>query len=81
MAPPCRPHLDELEPAYWQAHLKVDRPTPAQVLELLSLRSRGSDDDDNLATLDFGLPGEASNYVLCVRFNEDGEVGEISMES
>jgi hypothetical protein len=52
------------------------------VLGLLRLQShRGDDDEDGLDTLDFSLPGDVSNYVLCVRFNENGELGEISMES
>ena len=75
-------HLDELDPSYWQTHLKIDRPTPAQVIELLCLHShRSDDDDDGLNTLDFGLPDDVSNYVLCVRFDENGEIVEISMES
>jgi hypothetical protein len=75
-------HLDELDRSYWQAHLKIDKPTLAQVLELLCLQShRSDDDDDGSDTLDFALPGDVSNYVLCVRFDEDGEIDEISMES
>jgi hypothetical protein len=75
-------HLDELDQSYWQTHLNIDKPAPAQVLELLSLKShRSDDDDDGLDTLDFALPGDVSNYVLCVRFDENGEIGEISMES
>ncbi len=75
-------HLEELDQSYWQTHLNSDKPTPAQVLELLRLHShRGDNDEDGLDTLDFSLPGDVSNYVLCVRFNENGELGEISMES
>jgi hypothetical protein len=52
------------------------------VLGLLRLQShRGDEDDDGLDTLDFSLPGDVSNYVLCVRFDEDGEIDEISMKS
>ena len=75
-------HLDELDQSYWQTHLKIDKPTPAQVLGLLCLQShRSDDDDDGLDTLDFALPGDVSNYVLTVRFAENGEIDEISMES
>ncbi len=75
-------HLEELEQSYWQTHLKTDRPEPAQVIELLRLQSHWSDgDEDGIDTLDFGLPGEVSNYLLSVRFDENGEVSEISMES
>ncbi|MBN1606340.1 MAG: DUF2004 domain-containing protein [Polyangiaceae bacterium] len=75
-------HLDELDPSYWQTHLKIDKPKPAHVLELLCLQSHWSDsDEEGIDTLDFGLPGNVSNYVLSVRFDENGEVDEISMES
>jgi hypothetical protein len=75
-------HLEELDQSYWQAHLNSDKPTPAQVLGLLCLLAHRSDDDeDGLDTLDFSLVGDVSNYVLCVRFNENGELDEISMES
>ena len=75
-------HLDELKPTYWQTHLKIDRPDPSQVLGLISLRSHWSDDgDEGLDRLDFGLPGEVSGYVLCVRFDKNGDVEEISLES
>lgn len=75
-------HLEELAPSYWQNHLETDKPAPAQVIELLALQShRSADDDDGLDTLDFALPGDVSTYVLSVRFDENGEVDEISMES
>jgi len=52
------------------------------VIELLCLQShRSDDDDDGLDTLDFALPGDVSNYVLSVGFDENGEIDEISMES
>ncbi|MBK7583427.1 MAG: DUF2004 domain-containing protein [Myxococcales bacterium] len=75
-------HLDELEPSYWRAHLETDKPEPAQVLDLLSLQSHWSKDgEEGIDTLDFGLPGGVSNYLLAVRFDANGEVEEISMES
>jgi hypothetical protein len=77
-------HLDELDQSYWQAHLKTDKPAPMQVIELLRLHShRGDDDDDDdgLDTLDFALPGDVSNYILTVAFDENGEIADISMES
>jgi Protein of unknown function (DUF2004) len=75
-------HLEELDQSYWQTHLKTDKPAPAHVLGLLCLQShRGDDDEDGLDTLDFSLPGDVTNYVLCVRFDENGEIDEISMES
>jgi hypothetical protein len=75
-------HLDQLDQSYWQTHLKIDKPVLAQVLDLLCLQShRSDDDDDGYDTLDFALPGDVSNYVLCVRFDENGDIDEISMES
>ena len=75
-------HLDELDQSNWRTHLKIDKPAPAQVIELLCLQSpRSDDDDDGLDTLDFALPGDVSNCVLSVRFDENGEIDEISMES
>ena len=32
-------------------------------------------------TFDFGLPGGVSNYLLSVRFRDDGQVQDVSMES
>ena len=75
-------HLDELDQSYWRFHLKTDEPSPVQVIELLRLQSHNSDDDDDgLDTLDFALPGDVSNYILSVHFDENGEIDEISMES
>jgi hypothetical protein len=75
-------HLDELDQSYWQAHLKTDKPSPVQVIELLCLQSHsGDDDDDGLDTLDFALPGDVSNYILSVEFDANGAIDDISMES
>jgi hypothetical protein len=75
-------HIEELDSSYWQTHVKVDVPQPAQVIELLRLRSHWSDDDeDGIDTLDFGLPGDASDYLLSVQFDESGAIDDISMES
>jgi hypothetical protein len=37
--------------------------------------------DDELKTFDFTLPDDATNYLISVRFDEDGDVSGISMES
>jgi hypothetical protein len=79
-------HLAELEPAYWQKHLGTPEPEPAQIIGLLELKphwSQGDDgiDEEDLDTFDFCLPGKVSDYVLSVRFDESGEVEEITMES
>lgn len=78
-------HLEQLDSTYWQTHLGVDRPEPSQVLDLLRLVPHWSDEEDGdidgIDTLDFALPEDVSNYVLCVIFDDDGDVDEILMES
>ncbi len=76
-------HLDELDGSFWEKHLGNASPEPVRILDLLVLRSHwGDDDDDNgIDTFDFTLPDEVTDYVISVRFDEDGEVEEITMES
>ena len=75
-------HLEEIEGDYWQEHLGTPKPEPKQVLSMLVLRSHwGDDDSDGIDTFDFTLPGEITDYVISVRFNERGDVEEIAMES
>lgn len=73
-------HLDELEPAYWQQQFHTTTPEPNRILDALILRSE-FEEDDSIDSLDFTLPGDVTNYVLCVTFDDDGEVDDISMES
>jgi hypothetical protein len=75
-------HLDELDSAYWQSHLGTTEPDPARVLDILVLRKHwGDDDDEGMAVFDFTLPDDITDYVMTVRFDEAGEIEEISMES
>jgi hypothetical protein len=75
-------HLEELEPDYWVRYAGTATPEPSQVIGLLELRGVwGPDGGDALETFDFTLPGDVTNYVLCVRFGGEGEVVDISMES
>lgn len=75
-------HLAEIDDAYWQEHLQSSSPEPVRVLDLLVLQSHWSEDDDEgLDTFDFTLPGDVTNYVISVSFNEDGKVEDIVMES
>jgi hypothetical protein len=69
-------HLEEIEGDYWQTHLGTPEPKPAQVLEILELKSGVCED-----SLDFTLPGDVTNYVICVNFNDAGQITSISMES
>ena len=70
-------HLEEIEPSYWLKHTGESKPSPEKVLNLLVLKSQW---DEDLA-FDFTLPEETTNYVICVRFDENNEIIEITMES
>jgi len=70
-------HLEEIESEYWLRHLGKSKPEPKDVLGILQLESHWDDD----SVFDFTLPEDATNYVVSVRFGEEGEVEEISMES
>ena len=72
-------HIDEIEVEYWQAHLGSGKPDPVQILNLLALRSHWG--DDGIEVFDFTLPEDVTNYVISVRFDEYGEIEDISMES
>jgi hypothetical protein len=75
-------HVEELDAAYWKQHAGTAKPTPKQVVDLLELRSHwGDEDEDGIDTFDFTLPGDVTDYVVSVRFDEDGEVEDVSMES
>jgi hypothetical protein len=73
-------HLEELDAGYWREHLKTVRPAPGGVLDLLVLREHWGGQDE-LEHFDFTLPGEVTDYVISVRFDQAGKVAEISMES
>jgi hypothetical protein len=75
-------HLNEIEPGYWLKIVGIERPNPQQVLDALVLVDTwASGGDETVDTLDFGLPEDASNYLLSVRFGDDGQVQDVSMES
>jgi hypothetical protein len=75
-------HLEELEPDYWLRYAGTATPELAQVVSLLELRGAwGPESGDELENFDFTLPGDVTDYVLCVRFDDEGEVLDISMES
>ena len=73
-------HLEELEPAYWEEQFETATPEPGRILDALVLRSE-FDEVEEIDTLDFTLPGDVTDYVLCVAFDDEGEVADISMES
>lgn len=75
-------HVEELDSAYWKKHAGTTRPNAKQVVDLLELRSHwGDDDEDGIDTFDFTLPGDVTDYVISVRFGEDGDIEDVSMES
>jgi hypothetical protein len=75
-------HLEELDPAYWQQHTGTPRPSREQVLGLLVLRSHWDEEgDDGMDVFDFTLPGDVTDYVISVRFDGNGAVEDVSMES
>jgi len=74
-------HVEELDAAYWKNHAGTAKPTPTQVVGLLELRSHWGGDDDGIDVFDFTLPRDVTDYVISVRFDEDGEVQEVDMES
>ncbi|MGJ8676941.1 MAG: DUF2004 domain-containing protein [Akkermansiaceae bacterium] len=73
-------HLEEIESSYWVERFETDSPTPTQIIDTLILRSNFEDEDD-IDTFDFTLPGNVTDYVIFVSFGEAGDVEEISMES
>lgn len=72
-------HLEELPKGYWQEHLGLESPPPSAVVTLLTLRSSWGEKE--IENFDFTLPGEVTDYVVSVHFNESGDVDDISMES
>jgi hypothetical protein len=73
-------HLEELDSSYWKKHLSTETPEPRRVLELLVLHSHWGEDDE-IDTFDFTLPEQVTNYVICAKFDEAGEISEVTMES
>jgi len=73
-------HLEEIEGEYWQKHVSTPTPEPLKVLDILVLRSHWGGNDD-IETFDFTLPENVTDYVISVRFDESGQVEDISMES
>lgn len=75
-------HLEEIGASYWQQYAGTPSPSPTQVLDLLELRSHwGAEDDNGIDTFDFTLPGDVTDYVIAVRFDESGNVESVEMES
>ena len=79
-------HLSELDASYWIKHTGNGRPNAQEVLRLLEVCFDAEDDDleedeEPLNTLDFSLPGNVTNYLICVEFDDSGNVTRVAMES
>ncbi len=75
-------HLKELDAVYWKKHAGSPQPSPKKVLDLLELRSHwGYDDENGIDSFDFTLPSGVTDYLISVRFDEDGKIQHIAMES
>ncbi len=73
-------HLEELDSAYWKKHFSTETPDPHPILESLVLRSHWGGDDE-IDTFDFTLPEGVTDSVVSVKFDESGEIAEVTMES
>ena len=75
-------HLEEISDEYWIKHCGTSRPDATKVLDILVLQSHwGEEEDDGIEFFDFTLPDEATNYVISVEFDENGDVSGVTMES
>lgn len=72
-------HLEELPQDYWLEHTGTATPAAAAVIALLELTSNWGEGE--LENFDFSLPGEVTDYVVSVHFDESGAIDGISMES
>lgn len=79
-------HLDELPSEYWQKHLGTTDPKPEAVLDLLVLRGHwgtknDKHDPNGIESFDFTLPDNVTDNVICVEFDQNGQITRIDMES
>lgn len=70
-------HLEELPSSYWLKHFNITIPSSEQVISLLKLREKWEGEE----TYDFTLPGEVTDYVISVSFDDEGNIEDIVMES
>lgn len=72
-------HRDELPASYWQQHLGEATPSVAAIAGLLVFKSAWGEGD--MEYVDFTLPGEVTDYVVSVHFDDAGAVDGMAMES
>ncbi len=79
-------HLQELDASYWLKHTGTSTPDAQQVLRLLEVSFDAEEEDldeeeEPLDTLDFTLPDGVTNYVICVEFDDSGNIARVALES
>lgn len=76
-------NLREVKSEYWLDHTGTETPTPRQVFELLVLRDDWDlwEEEDRGKYFDFTLPGDVTQYVICVQFDDNGDVLDVVVES
>lgn len=77
-------HIEEVEAEYWLQHTGQVQPTPTQVLKILVLNPYMEweiEEDEESYLIDFTLPDDATQYMICVEFDRDENLLNISMES
>ena len=79
-------HLSELDASYWIKHTGTSKPDARKVLRLLDVcfdseEEELEEEEEPRDNLDFTLPDGVTNYVICVEFDDSGNVAGVSMES
>jgi hypothetical protein len=79
-------HQDVLEPEEYQRAFGVSAPDladPEPLLSRLALVRVGlyPEEDERRILLDYSIDPDTTNYLLCVSFDEDGEVVAVDLES
>ncbi len=79
-------HLSELDASYWIKHTGTSKPEARKVLRLLEVCFDSEEEDlapeeEPRNSLDFTLPDGVTNYVICVEFDDSGNVASVVMES
>ena len=78
-------HIDVIEKSYWIKHVGTQNPSPEQVLKLIEYRDNSylydDEEEDQPDYIDFTLPDDTTDYVICVEFDDHGQICDIRMES
>ena len=78
-------HLDELEEGYWSEVCGASNPSVSEVAAKLTVQpfwlEEALQGEADLDRVDFTLPRDVTDYVLCVEYSEDGDFQDIRTES